>query len=162
MTVLIRFATETEMKGIIQVGQSVFGPKFEECFSDLKKKYKPRFKVAICHGKIIGFMVYKLYPGKIQLFIMAVNPAYRRRKVGTQMLEDLISYLPSTRCVVIEVGERNREAQIFLRDFRKPLGKSGFIATKILREFFEDGEDAYKMEFCVPVRAEISKPKLYL
>ncbi|MDO5566061.1 MAG: hypothetical protein Q4G59_05345, partial [Planctomycetia bacterium] len=72
----------------------------------------------------------------------------RRRRVGTQMSQKLISKLarPGRSRITFPVRERNLEAQLFFRSL-------GFRAVSILHKFYENTEeDAYLMQYQVPPR----------
>lgn len=95
------------------------------------------------HGATIaGFMIYELHKYKLHVLNFAVSPAWRRRGVGRQLVEKLVSKLSSHRrvSVTLDVRESNLAAQKFF-------GSQGFRAKQVLRGHYEDsGEDAYRME----------------
>jgi [ribosomal protein S18]-alanine N-acetyltransferase len=99
------------------------------------------------HGdRVVGFMVYTLHTGRIELPRLAVHPEVRRRRVGTAMAEKLRSKLSSHRRtrLTLNVRESSLDAQLFWRAV-------GFQATVVHREHYPDtGESAYQFEFVVP------------
>ena len=95
------------------------------------------------YDRVLGFMIYELNKHRIALLNLAVHPDYRRRSVGTQMVNKLISKLPSERRrrITLEVRETNLSAQLFFRN-------CGFKAINIFHDFYEDTlEDAYVMNY---------------
>jgi ribosomal-protein-alanine N-acetyltransferase len=93
--------------------------------------------------RVVGFMIYELHKTRLHILNFAVAPQYRRRGIGSQMVQKLVGKLSSQRRtdISLEVRETNLEAQLFFRE-------TGFRATEVLREFYEDSpEDAYVMQF---------------
>ena len=91
---------------------------------------------------IAGFMIYSLGKTKIELLNFAVEKELRRRFIGKQMMDKLKGKLTSGKRTVIftRVRESNLEAQLFFRD-------QGFLAIKVLKNSFDNLEDAYLFEY---------------
>jgi|SRR3989344_6515599 len=151
LSVDVRPAVSSDTSSIFAMGVQIFSEEsFENYFKYLSKKYRPQYMVAQHNGQVVGFAIYKLYPGRIHLFIVAVHPDWRRKGIGSRMLEMIITKLNLKKPLITmeEVRDGNLGFHLFLRDFRKKIGKSGFIATKVIWGFFEDtGEDAYVFKF---------------
>lgn len=103
--------------------------------------------MVVCDGddeQIIGFMIYELHKQRIHVLSMAVAADHRRKGVGTEMLEKLISKLayPRRNRIAMEVRESNLAAQLFLR-------KNGFKATGVLKDFYlnHSNEDGYMFAY---------------
>jgi ribosomal-protein-alanine N-acetyltransferase len=99
--------------------------------------------VAEYRQRIVGFMIYELFKRKLHLLNFAVDPAFRRKKVGTQLMKRLIEKLSeqSRDTIALEVRERNLPAQMFFQCM-------GFWARSVLRNYYDDtDEDAYYMEY---------------
>lgn len=81
--------------------------------------------------KVVGYLVYRLYPRSLVLVQLAVSKAFRRRGLGTTMVAELVKGLPLLRrwAIGTEVPEENLEAQLF---FRK-LGFAYFRTTRTRR-----------------------------
>jgi ribosomal-protein-alanine N-acetyltransferase len=98
------------------------------------------------HGLlVVGFMIYELGKGKINLIDFAVAAECRRMGVGQQMISRLwqkLSLEPGRRNrLVVRVRETNLDGQFFFQS-------QGFLAHRVEREYFEDsGEDAYVMAY---------------
>ena len=96
------------------------------------------------HGeRVVGFMIYELHKNRLHILNFAVAADVRRRAVGMQMCDKLVSKLSSQRRtrITLEVRETNLAAQLFFR-------QNGFRATSVLRDYYDDSpEDAYVMQY---------------
>lgn len=106
------------------------------------------FMVAVRQQNILGFMVYYYYPEfpELEIINFAVHPDYRRHRVGTAMVERLMSKLkpPAITTIKLIIRETNLDGQLFFK-------YHGFRWTKTLHRFWEDSEeDSYLMEYCAP------------
>ncbi len=96
--------------------------------------------------KVIGFMVYELEKHALRVTDMAVDPVFRRRGIGIQIIQKLKNKLSSHRRqrILLTLRESNLDAQLFLRS-------QGFQAVKIDRESFgDDGEDGIVFAYRYP------------
>lgn len=97
--------------------------------------------VAEAGCEIVGYMVYDLCEEHIELVNFTVSPSYRRRRVGSLMLEKLVGKLTQKRPFIkLLVSERNLPAQLFFK-------RRGFRAIRVLRNYFGEGLGAYEMIF---------------
>ena len=102
--------------------------------------------VAEVGARVVGFMIYDLERTRFHLRKLAVDPDFRRRKIGAQMIERLKGKLTNhrRRSIDVLVRERNLDSQRFFRCL-------GFTAHRVLRGHFDDsGEDAYQMQYQRP------------
>ena len=93
--------------------------------------------------RVVGFMIYELQPSSIHVLSFAVHPDFRRKSVGSALIQKLVSKLAYQRRnrIQLEVRETNLSAQLFLKNL-------GFRATGVLRSFYEDStEDAFLMQY---------------
>jgi ribosomal protein S18 acetylase RimI-like enzyme len=99
--------------------------------------------VAVYNKEIVGYMLYKISEKKERIFLyrMAVKPSFRRRKIGSQMLQFIKEKLwwkwPQ---IVLFVPEDNLIAQIFFRNAGKFIIPKNFKIT-----VKATGEPAYLM-----------------
>jgi len=99
--------------------------------------------VAEHNERVIGFMIYELHRNRLHVLNFAVHPDFRRKGIGSQMMNKLVAKLsPQRRTrIQLEVRETNLPAQLFFRGLN-------FRAISLLRDFYEDSpEDAYLMQF---------------
>jgi len=144
----IRWMIRRDMPEVLQIEQDSHDyPWTEEDFLHCLRQRNCIGMVAELGEQVVGFMIYELHKSKLHILNFAVHPSHRRKRVGHQMVQKLISKLSSHRrtCITLEVRETNLESQLFFRH-------AGFSATVVLREHFPDtGEDAYLMNYRYPV-----------
>jgi len=72
---------------------------------------------------------------------LAIDPPYRGRGLGTELLQAGLNYLGSlgARRVELEVRTQNREAIRLYRKF-------GFSIEQLISHYYSNGDDAYLME----------------
>jgi len=88
--------------------------------------------------KIVGFITATVLYETCDIISIVVDPEYRRKKIGTNLIGYLISDLgEKLKLVTLEVATKNKEA-LALYD------KFGFEVVH-KREHFYDGDDAYLM-----------------
>ena len=95
------------------------------------------------YNEILGFMVYELRKGKINLANLAVDPDFRREGIGSIMMHKLKSKLSKNRRkeIIFNIRESNSGGQLFLKN-------QEFKAIGIYRKYYEDiEEDAYHMSY---------------
>jgi ribosomal-protein-alanine N-acetyltransferase len=140
----IRWMIRRDMPEVLAIEQSCFEyPWQEEDFVRCLRQRNCIGMVAEAGERVIGFMVYELQKHRLHILNFAVHAQYRRRGVGTQMANKLISKLSHDRRsrIMLEIRETNLPAQLFFRTL-------AFRAVTVLRQFYEDTpEDAYLMQY---------------
>jgi [ribosomal protein S18]-alanine N-acetyltransferase len=99
---------------------------------------------------LVGFVAFRNRPRSLEVLDIAVHPDHRRRGVGRQMVAKLVGKLSPRRRtrIALRVRDGNLPAQLFFRAM-------GFRAVATLRGHYETtGEDAYLMQYRLPVPAE--------
>jgi ribosomal-protein-alanine N-acetyltransferase len=97
--------------------------------------------LAEIRGKIIGYVLFWLLPGAIDIHNIAVHVDYRRRGLARALLERVIDQAraQSITRVMLEVRISNLPAQ-------KLYTGLGFVATGVRKGYYSDnGEDALAM-----------------
>lgn len=92
-------------------------------------------------GKIVGYVLYWLLPGAIDVHNLAVHVDYRRRGIAHILLDSVVSEArqQSITRVMLEVRISNMPA-------RKLYESTGFVTTGIRKGYYSDnGEDALAM-----------------
>lgn len=140
----IRWMIRRDMAEVIDIEGRSF--EFSWCEEDFIRCLRQRNcigMVAEHHERVLGFMIYELHKNRLHVLNFAVHPDYRRRGVGSQMIQKLSGKLGLGRRnrIMLEVRETNLDAQLFFREL-------GFRAISLLRDFYEDTtEDAYLMQY---------------
>jgi ribosomal-protein-alanine N-acetyltransferase len=144
LRVHIRWMIRRDMPEVLQIEEAGF--EFPWCEDDFIRCLRQRNCIGMVaeYGEhVIGFMIYELHKTRLHLLNFSVNPEFRRRGIGQQMLGKLIGKLSNQRRtrILLEVRETNLVAQLFFRNL-------GFRAISVLRDFYSDTtEDAYLMQF---------------
>ena len=114
-------------------------------------------RVAIHNKHVVGYIVFGVdVPGEVDVIKLAVKKEYRRKGVGTALLNDVRSKMWEQEELIFYIRESNLSAQLFLK-------KHGFKAT-LERKYFAnqkpqeyDGdsspwhyEDAYRFTLTIP------------
>jgi [ribosomal protein S18]-alanine N-acetyltransferase len=92
-------------------------------------------------GRIVGYVLFWLLPGAIDIHNIAVHVDYRRRGIARSLLDKVASEArrQSALRVMLEVRRSNLPAQ-------KLYASAGFITTGIRKGYYsDDGEDALAM-----------------
>jgi [ribosomal protein S18]-alanine N-acetyltransferase len=99
------------------------------------------FLIALLDDNIVGYIIFWIrFEDEGHIISIAVDKKYRRRGIGTKLVNNVIQIF--NRCNVknikLEVRANNQEARIFYE-------KSKFKENKIFKGYYEDGEDAIVM-----------------
>lgn len=140
----VRWMIRRDMPEVLDIENEAFEfPWQEEDFIRCLRMRNVIGMVAEQDDRVVGFMIYELHKTRLHLLNFAVAQPCRRRGVGGQMVQKLISKLSTQRRtrIVLEVRETNLAAQLFFK-------KCAFRAVSVLRDFYTDTtEDAYLMQF---------------
>lgn len=145
----IRWLIRDDMPEVLRIEKESFEfPWSEEDFLCCLRQRNCIGMVADYDNQIQGFMIYELHKSRLHLLNFAVDPEFRRQSVGAEMFERLIEklhqeiwYQQRRDEILLEVRERNLDAQIFFRD-------QGLRAVKTLRNYYDDtDEDAYILQY---------------
>ena len=140
----IRWMIRRDMPEVLEIEKSSFEfPWSEEDFIRCLRQRNCIGMVAEYDESVVGFMIYELHKNQLHVLNFAVRPDFRRRAVGSQMVNKLVGKLSQQRRnrVVLEIRETNLAAQLFFRN-------SDFRAVSVLRDYYDDTtEDAYVMQY---------------
>ncbi len=141
----IRWMIRRDMPEVLAIESSSFEfPWSEDNFIRCLRQRNCIGMVAEYEEQVVGFMIYELNQADLHVLNFAVRPDARRRGVGLQMMEKLISKLSQQRRtrITLEVRETNLAAQLFFKSM-------GFVCVSLLKDFYDDTtEDAYLMHYC--------------
>jgi len=142
----IRWMIRRDMPEVLNIeSQSFEFPWSEDDFIRCLRQRNCIGMVAEHEEQIVGFMIYELNRNLLHVLNFAVRADFRRRGLGSQMLDKLVSKLSQQRRtrITLEVRESNLAAQLFFR-------RAGFKAVSVLRDYYEDTtESAYVMNYAL-------------
>jgi len=142
--VQIRWLVRPDMAEVLELANESFQCSWsEEKFLCHLRHCNRVGMVAEHHHRVVGYMIYEFHKSKLWILNFAVAVSYRRRTVGTQMINNLIGKISADgrSRILIKVRESNLAAQLFFK-------ANGFQAVSVLREFYHHTtEDAYLMRY---------------
>lgn len=152
-TLDFRFLIRRDLDVVLSIERVSF--EFPWTEEDLIRTIRKRDCIGmVCEigDQVLGYMIYALDKSKMELINFAVHPNYRRKGVGSAMLERLIAKLSYQRRNRIEmrVMETNMPALLFFRS-------NGFEATRVIRKaYIPTDVDAIAMRYVrkVPTEAD--------
>ena len=151
----IRWMIRRDMPEVLGIENASFEfPWSEEDFIRCLRQRNCIGMVAEFDDRVVGFMIYELHKNRLHILNFSVEEEFRRRRVGSQMIEKLVSKLSQQRRnrIMLEVRETNLQAQLFFR-------QNGFRAISVLRDFYDDStEDAYLMQYRYRDAQEVPMP----
>jgi len=99
------------------------------------------FLIAEENNKIIGFLAGVLSIGnRAKILLLGVEKEHRNKGIGSLLLRRFIRNmaLKGIRIIELEVDTSNKKAVSFYK-------KNGFVISKIVKNFYRIGDDAYLM-----------------
>lgn len=99
----------------------------QENLEKIMKKRDVIGKVCSVNDRVVGCVIYKMKQRHLHIISLDVDPAYRRRGVGTKLMEDLqkkIAIGSRWQSITCNVPDNNLSAHLFLR-------KCGWKAVKV-------------------------------
>ena len=145
---LIRWMIRPDMPQVVDIIRRSFKipPSEDEIVNYLSQRniVAQILKTKSSVKKLVGFLMYELFPCSIGIVYLAIHPDYRRCGLGAKMVDKLISKLhPTGRKIEIfvDVRETNLPTQLF---FKKMKFKAVLVDKNY---FFDTGEDSYLMVY---------------
>ncbi len=97
---------------------------------------KPYFFVAKTAENLAGYILYLEYKKTIRIYSIAVSPSYQGQGIARSLIEYLLA--TTTKDIFLEVNTKNyRAIELY--------NKLGFVITKMITGYYEDGASAFKM-----------------
>ena len=143
----VRDCLHTDLKRIEEIEELSFEDPYPlSLFQKLLREFPWGFRVALSKDIVVGYCVLVRtndYDSSLLIASIAVDPAYRRRGIGTDLIEDAISIGRThnrrhVRRIVLQVRENN-ESAISL------YSKIGFRSMAIIPDYYGVGKDALEM-----------------
>ncbi|HEX9341086.1 MAG TPA: GNAT family N-acetyltransferase [Thermoplasmata archaeon] len=110
-------------------------------YLDIHRWWRDGFLVADLDGHPVGFLASVITAdGQARVLMFAVSARFRRRGVGTAMMDAFLRAcaMRGLKRIELEVRVSNAEAIQFYKRY-------GFEISAALPHFYTDGEDGYKM-----------------
>ena len=141
--VLIRSTRKEDIKAVAAIEQECFPPSLAYDEKDLKHILKRDYTclVAIRFSTVVGHLIACVVEERAYLVSCGVVPAFRRQRIGTQLLRQIQEMLPLPEFTAV-VREDMLHAQLWLRS-------NHFVAVDILKGTYKD-HDAYEMSWLRP------------
>lgn len=133
----LRKFSPKDLEQILAINLSSFSEPWPEKEFE---KYAEESFVADDEGKIAGFAVCKIMEDEGALKLIAVNPDYRGKGIGKNLMEYIFKYFEEKGLKEITAHSRlhNEAGCDFLKSF-------GFKIIKTVENYYFNGEDAYLM-----------------
>ncbi len=110
-------------------------------YLDIHRWWRDGFLLAEDDGQPIGFVAGVVNgPRNARILMLAVIPVYRRRGIGAALMDAFLKEcaMRGLATVELEVRVGNKDAIRFYQRY-------GFQISQVLKRFYTDGEDGYKM-----------------
>jgi len=139
----IRNFSLSDLDQILEIEKKVF-PKdaySKSFFEWLYWKYPDGFLVVKNDEKILGYIIGHPEDGSALLISMAIDPNFRRKGIGRKLLNTLLDHFQKKKIkeIILHVRTKNKPAINFYE-------KMGFKTIEIVKNHYQNGEDAYLME----------------
>jgi ribosomal-protein-alanine N-acetyltransferase len=140
--ILLRKMQATDINDVMQIELVSFTtPWSENAFLKELHKLYSLTKVAVLEDKVIGYICANYIMDEGHILNLAVHPKFRRRGIGTKLVEDALNELMENYCryLYLEVRVSNLEARKFYENL-------GFKVVGTRRKYYASpNEDAYLM-----------------
>ena len=146
VTAQIRWLIRRDMHDVLRIEAESF--EFPWCEDDFMNALRQRNCIGMVVDvgiDVVGFMIYELHANRIDVLKIAVDPQWRRKGIGTAMLDRLKDKL---------FHQRRNEVQMIVRESNLPallwLQRNEFLAVELLPEHYEQtADDGIRMSFLV-------------
>ena len=141
---VIRFRPmlSSDVEWVMEIERASFPYPWSETFFHQELKAScARALLAVAGEQAIGYVIYWLVSGEIDIHNLAVHPGYRRRGVARALLRSVIGDARERRAgrITLEVRKSNAAAQ-------KLYQAVGFVEQGVRKGYYsDDGEDALAM-----------------
>jgi ribosomal-protein-alanine acetyltransferase len=139
----IRKFKPTDMFAVIKLASETLTEQYNpSLFNYFYENYPKGFIITEIRHKIIGFIIgIKLNNEIAKILMLSIAKPYRRKKIGSQLLNQFLKNIKSENITNIELEVRidNKKAIQFYQ-------KHGFEIVKKITHFYQDGKSAFTMK----------------
>ncbi len=141
MKIRIRKCTQGDLGKVVDIERRSFKcPYTESVFLYHLLMNPDGFLVAQKDGVVVGYVIGIAMGRKGVVISLAVSPEFRRKGIGSRLINEILDCLKSTEEVDVQVRIGNRSALKFYQSV-------GFKKEGIIKNYYSDGEDAIIMRF---------------
>ena len=136
----VREVKPEDIKRIFKIEFSSFNAPYDPLILNyLYETHRETFLVA-CKDDVIGYIVGIVDKSEGHIISLAADEDFRRKKVGTLLVERLLEIFreKGVKEIKLEVRKHNMAAQ-------KLYKKLGFLEVRVLSQYYENGEDGILM-----------------
>lgn len=140
----IRRFEPSDLEKVMEIEKTSFKNRntwSREYFERIYQKYPKGFIVAENKEEIIGFTIGKPKNEMAEMISLAVAPAWRKKGIGTKLINFLIEHFKEKRLkeISLNVRTKNKIGIFFYQNL-------GFKIIKTIKNYYRNGEDAYLMK----------------
>lgn len=141
--VYIRNFERKDLEGVQRIAELSLKENYSrELYLTIHRSWNGSFLVALEGQKPVGFISGLNNPddGGSRILMLSVHPKYRRRGIGSSLLNTFVesSSKLGASYISLEVRPNNRDAREFYR-------KRGFEEVDVIDDFYTNGESCIKM-----------------
>jgi len=129
-----------EIEKFIEIEKTSFNNPWDiVAYEKLLKDYESRMFVYFHEDKIVAYAVFLDMVDVYELVKIAVKKEFRNKKIGSKLLEEVVSLL--NKSIFLEVREKNENAISLYK-------KIGFSVVNVRKNYYKDtGENAIIMSY---------------
>jgi len=139
---IIRKFLPSDIDKIVEIEKASFkqGAYSKRRLENLSKKHPNDFLVAKLADKTVGYVIAYNKAGAIDFDSLAVDKKYRKLGIGKKLVSFMLNRFKKKglKKASLEVRSSNKKAASFFQNL-------GFKITKVIKSYYRDGEDAYRM-----------------
>lgn len=139
---MIRVATKEDISSLELIENSVFS-KFDYPLNKRNFSYhieKKHIFVTVNKNKVYGYILFFEYKKSIRIYSIAVANEYLGLGYGTELIRYVMEIaVNKSKKITLEVKVDNIKAITLYQ-------KLGFVTIKLLKAYYLDGKDGFKME----------------
>jgi len=139
---IIREFKRPDIKKVLEIETAAFDDPYPPSILIDIYNLGAGFLVAQQDNMIVGYIIFWIrYEDEGHIISLAVDKNYRRKKVGTQLVDYAVNIF--TKCNVRDI---KLEVRVGNKSARKFYDSLGFEENEFIENYYEDGEDAVMMK----------------